>query len=103
MKTDTVIDVDLILTFIHNAVKITSSRLSDEFVCKYFNHGAEFAEKCLRNTYPENTYNIDDIIKKTDSYPVKPHVILQYDIEKLGFIYVIGLFAQSIDLKVVSP
>lgn len=103
MKNDIVIDVDLILNFIHNAIKITSSRLSDGFVLEYFNHGAECAEKYLRDMYPESTYNIDDIIKNTDPYPENKRVIFQYGIEKLGFIYVLGLFAQSIDLKVVLP
>lgn len=105
MKNSVIIDLDLIFTFIRNALKIESSRCSDELFRKYFNLGAHHAETYLKNAFPARDYYIDEIELRISQYCVN-HIVTVHDdyyetdAEGWGRIFVIVLFSQSIDFKV---
>lgn len=105
MKNSVIIDLDLIFTFIRNALKIESSRCSDELFRKYFNLGAHHAETYLKNAFPARDYYIDEIELRINQYWINHIVVVhddyfETDAEGWGRIFVIVLFSQSIDFKV---
>lgn len=97
MKDSVVVDLDLIFTFIHNVLKIESSRCSDKFYWKYFNYGAKSAETYLRELFTEGYFTFDEIEEIISHY--NDDLFNSNTAERHGRLFVTSLFLDSIDFK----